>query len=430
MSGGGAPIRSALRGTLHLPGDKSTTHRGLLLACCARGTSVLRGALDAADTRATAALVSALGAEVEWDAEQLRVTGCPQPHSPTDVLGCANSGTTARLLCGLLAGRRGRWTLDGDASLRRRPMERVLAPLRELGAEFSGGSMPFVVHGAALRGGEVSVAVPSAQVKSALLLAGLSCDRPLRVVQHTPTRDHTERMLPAFGAQLEVEPGVITVQPGELTAAEVDIPGDPSSAAFLVVAALLLPGSRLRLRDVGLWPRRTGFLSALERAGAEIEVLARSGGGVPGAVGEGGDPRGDLLVRAAPLQAFEIAPEDVPDLVDEVPVLALAAALAEGTSRFAGLAELRLKESDRVAATAEMLRALGVAVELTDDELTITGRPQLQGQADCDHSDHRLAMTAALARLISGEPLPRDVPAASVSWPGFLEALDGVASPG
>ncbi|MFT7462901.1 MAG: 3-phosphoshikimate 1-carboxyvinyltransferase [Pseudohongiellaceae bacterium] len=291
-------------------------------------------------------------------------------------------------------------------------MGRVLQPLRSLGAEAVGERLPFTLHGAPLRGGEVTVDVPSAQVKSALLLAGLRCDRALTVVQHTPTRDHTEGMLPLFGAHVDAEPGAVTVYPGALHGAEIDVFGDPSSAAFLVVAALLVPGSQLVLNNVGLWPRRTGFLRALAEAGAEIEVLSRR------------TSCGDLLVCSRPLQAFEITPNDVPDLVDEVPVLALAAALAQGT----GLAELRLKESDRVAATAKMLQSLGVEVALTEDELTIVGTDDLRGHADCDHDDHRLAMTAAIARLVSGEALPKDVPAAAISWPGFLDDLRSVTA--
>jgi 3-phosphoshikimate 1-carboxyvinyltransferase len=411
-----------LRGLLRPPGDKSTTHRGLLLAGIAEGVSTLRGALDSADTRATAKLLQELGTHIVRQDDELVVTGCPLPRSPADVLECGNSGTTARLVTGLLAGRRGHWALDGDASLRRRPMDRVAAPLRSLGASIEGDTLPLTIDGAPLRGGQVRVDVPSAQVKSALLLAGLVGEGPLTVLQHTPTRDHTERMLPAFGIEVEVDPGAVTVVPGTLRAAAIDVPGDPSSAAFLVAAALLVPGSHVKLVDVGLWPRRTGFLRALDRAGADVEVVSRSGDA------NGVDPCGELSVRAGPLRAFDIAPEDVPDLVDEVPVLALVAALAEGTSRFAGLAELRVKESDRVAGIAELLAALGVQVDLGDDELVITGVRSLTGRADCDQPDHRLAMTAAIARLACAEPLPERVPAASVSWPGFLPALEGLLS--
>jgi len=425
VSDGGSTQRQRLAGQLRPPGDKSTTHRGLLLGALARGTTVLRRGLDCADTRSTAALVQALGAQVAWSEAQLTVVGHPEPLVPALVLDCGNSGTTARLATGLLAGRQGTWTLDGDDSLRGRPMGRVLQPLRSLGADVLGDKLPFTVRGAPLSGGEVSVEVPSAQVKSALLLAGLSGDGPLTVVQHVPTRDHTERMLPAFGAKLDVQPGAVTVRPSALEGATVDVPADPSAAAFMIVGALLLPGSELVLQDVGLWPRRTGFLRALDRAGADIEVLSRSGGQ------SGADPRGDLAVRATRLRAFDITPADVPDLVDEVPVLALAAALAEGTSRFAGLAELRLKESDRVAAVAELLVALGVTVELSADALTIEGRGELSGVARCDHHDHRLAMTATVARLVSGHELPGEVPAAAISWPGFLDALrDGVCATG
>jgi len=413
-----------LRGQLRPSGDKSMTHRGLLLAGLAEGTSTLRGGLDSLDTRATLALVRELGAHVVRKGDALVVTGCPLPRSPADVLDCGNSGTTARLASGLLAGRRGHWTLDGDASLRRRPMDRALNPLRSLGASIRGDGLPVTIEGGQLRGGSVQVDVPSAQVKSALLLAGLVSEGPLTVVQHTPTRDHTERMLPGFGIEVDVDPGAVTVVPGSLRAADVDVPGDPSSAALVVAAGLLVPGSHVHLVDVGLWPRRTGFLRALARAGADIVVSSRS------CDDQAADPRGDLIVRAGPLRAFDIAPEDVPDLIDEVPVLALVAALAEGTSRFAGLGELRWKESDRIEATAAMLSALGVRVELGDEELLITGAGRLTGRADCDHPDHRLAMTATIARLANGEALPPSVPAADISWPGFLPTLERLLAAG
>lgn len=424
---------SALVGDLSVPGDKSTTQRALLLGALAEGTTRVRGALDALDTRATASCIEALGARVVRRAEgALEIEGRPEPRSPSAALDCANAGTAARLLLGLLAGRAGRWTIDGDASLRGRPMGRVVAPLAAMGARIApaggvaqgapggagdGARLPLVVLGAPLTGRVHEVALPSAQVKSALLLAGLCAQGPTTVVQHLATRDHTERMLPAFGARLAAEPGTCTVQPGPLRAADVVVPGDPSSAAFLVVAAALLPGSELWLRGVGLWPRRTGFLLALARAGVQIERSHR------GAVHP--DPVGDLRVAGGDrLSAFDIAPADVPDLVDEIPILALAAARAQGTSTFAGLAELRHKESDRVASVAALLDALGVPVEVRDDGLRITGvaawrRPSRWPALD----DHRLALGAAVAARVSGWPLP-PIDAADVSWPGFAEALE------
>ena len=426
-----------------MPGDKSCTQRALLLGAVAEGRTTATGALAALDTLATADVVTRLGARVGWAADgELAVEGASRLASPGAPLDCRNAGTAARLLLGLLAGREGAWTLTGDGSLRRRPMARVVTPLRAMGADIApaggepgGGAtgasddlrLPLVVRGRPLRGGRYAVALPSAQVKSAVLLAGLLADGPVTVEQHVPTRDHTERLLPAFGVRVEIEPGAVTVHPGRPRGASLAIPGDPSSAAFLIAAALLTPGSEVRLRDVGLWPRRTGFLRALERAGAGVMVMRREAAGeadaarlAPRAPAE---PRGDLRARAAELSAIDVAPEDVPDLVDEIPILALLAARARGTSRFAGLSELRVKESDRVATIAALLSALGVPVEAGADSLSITGvaaftRPARWPPLD----DHRLALTAAVAALASGWPLP-ELAAADVSFPGFARCL-------
>ncbi len=468
-------------GSVRVPGDKSCTQRALLLGAVAEGTTEVVGALAALDTLATAAIVAQLGAGVWWGADvrqdagarqnvgvrqsagvrqnagvrpdagapretgalqaagalrdtgasvgtgRLSIRGVESLRSDGRILDCANAGTAARLLMGLLAGHPGRWILDGDASLRRRPMGRVAAPLRAMGAEVSGDRLPLTVVGAAapralLTGMRLIVSVPSAQVKSALLLAGLRAEGPTTVVQHVATRDHTERMLRRFGIRVDVEPGEITVHPGRPRATALDIPGDPSSAAFLLVAALLTPGSDVWVTDVGLWPRRTGFLRALQRAGADCMVLRRDD------AADGGDPRGDVRAGSSALQAFDIAPEDVPDLVDEIPILALAAARARGTSRFAGLAELALKESDRIAAIAELLDAFGVPVEAGADSLAITGVPALRRPSrELRFDDHRLALTAAVACASAGFALP-SLQAADVSFPGFADTLRALRS--
>ena len=456
-------------GELRVPGDKSSTQRALLLGALAEGTTVARGALRAGDTLSTARVVAALGARVQWEeapaGPTLRITGTERPASPAAPLDCGNAGTCARLALGLLAGRDGHWTLTGDDSLRGRPMGRVVRPLAALGARIdsvalhaseprgAADRLPLVVQGARLRGGRVEVELPSAQVKSSLLLAGLSAEAPLTVAQHVPTRDHTERMLPRFGVRVESEPGETTVHPGPLRAASFDVPGDPSSAAFALVAALLAPGSEVWVRDVGLWPRRTGFLRALLSAGADLMVLKRRATSelafagpmagaarqtsAPPSLGETAEtrsfagpaddePRGDLRAGACELSAFEIAPEDVPDLVDEVPILALAAARARGTSRFRGLTELRVKESDRVATIAELLGALGVTVRVLADGLEIDGSTRWTQPSSWPVSgDHRLALCSAVAALVEGWPLPpQDVlAAAEVSWPRAVEAL-------
>lgn len=456
-----------LVGELRVPGDKSVTQRALLLGALAAGATVARGALRAGDTLSTASVITALGARVTWDGDgarpTLRIEGAAAPASPQAPLDCGNAGTCARLALGLLAGHDGRWTLTGDDSLRRRPMRRVVQPLAALGARIQpavadgdADRLPLVVHGARLRGGAVDVPQPSAQVKSALLLAGLRAAAPLTVSQHVPTRDHTERLLPRFGARVEVEPGAVTVHPGALRGAELDVSGDPSSAAFALVAALLVPGSELWLRDVGLWPRRTGALRALQAAGADLMVLHRRATAelafagpvagaarvtsVPAALGQTAEtrafagppddePRGDLRAGGGELRAFDIAPEDVPDLVDELPILALAAARARGTSRFAGLAELRVKESDRVATSARLLDALGVPVQVEADGLRIEGVARFREPARWPvFDDHRLALCCAVAARIEGwEPPPAEVlAAADVSWPGGAGALAGL----
>jgi 3-phosphoshikimate 1-carboxyvinyltransferase len=448
-----------LIGSVTVPGDKSCTQRALLLGAVAEGRTRVGGALRAGDTLATAGVAAALGARVDWpEAGALAIEGTAAPARPEGPLDCANAGTAARLLLGLLAGRPGRWTIDGDASLRRRPMGRVVLPLSRLGAHVEraatlddgGWTLPLVVEGRALNGGEVEVEVASAQVKSALLLAGLVAAEPLTVVQHVPTRDHTERMLGRFGVTVEIEPGRATVHPGRPVGATLDVPGDPSSAAFLVVAGLLTTGSDVWVRNVGLWPRRTGFLRALERAGADLMIMRREtpatdGGPAPRSVPELGetamtkplagaeqgiDPVGDLRAGHGELTAFDIAPEDVPDLIDELPVLALAAARARGTSRFGGLSELRVKESDRLAAIAALLEALGVPVTLHEDGLSITGveafrRPGRWPATD----DHRMALTSGVAALSAGWPLP-DLAVAAISFPGFAACVGRLRSGG
>lgn len=440
-----------VRGEVVVPGDKSTTHRALILGALASGTTTVSGALDSADTRASASIAAALGADVRWDADRdVEVVGRGEAaplrsgtHDDPLVLDCGNAGTAARLWLGVLAGRDGHWRLDGDASLRRRPMARVTGPLAAAGARVSGDRLPLDVHGAALRGVRHVVELPSAQVKSALLLAGLVADGPTTVVQPVPTRDHTERLLPRFGVRCEVDPGAATVHPDAPVAAQLDVPGDPSGAAFFCVLGAIVPGAELLLPDVGLWPRRIGFLAALDRAAADVSVVARErsrsatlGGTAltdrPARASV--DPVGALRAAHSPdLAAFDITPRDVPDLVDEVPILAVAAACARGTSRFAGLDELRVKESDRVATVAALLASFGAQVDLGDDELVIrgAGREALSLPSRLEaHDDHRLAMCQAVLALAVAPPPDRaalldalDLRAAAVSYPGFADEL-------
>ncbi|GJM22864.1 MAG: 3-phosphoshikimate 1-carboxyvinyltransferase [Planctomycetota bacterium] len=463
-----------LRGELRPPGDKSSSHRALLFAGFAEGTSTLHGVLRAGDTQSTIHVLRALGAVIEEraapdsgdarDGGVLLVTGRPQPLSPEAALDCGNAGTLTRLLLGVLAGREGAWELRGDASLSSRPMGRVVEPLRALGAEIlragdtardadaarganvahgadeltparDAFTLPLSVRGAALHGGTVRVEIPSAQVKSALLLAGLRADAPLTVQQSTPTRDETERMLPRFGARVERRAGEATVFPGALRAAEVHVPADASAAIFPLLAALLVPGSAISLRDVDLSPRRTGFLRALERADANVLVASRRNlaDGLP--LRSGGTARtrsaeqvaagecGDLIVEAGPLRGFDIEPADVPDLIDELPALTVAACAAEGPSHFAGLAELRHKESDRLREIALLAVELGAEVEASGDALTIHPRGPLRAPHSVQHDDHRVAMARAVAQYAVRGCAPASPDSAAISYPRFADDL-------
>lgn len=427
------PAAGPLRGTAAVPGDKSISHRAALFAPLADGPVRVRGFLRAADTLRSLAAVRALGAEVRDRDGELVVSrgrfpdaGPAPADAPLVEIDCGNSGTTTRLLLGLLAGRRVRARLDGDASLRGRPMARVVDPLRELGADIryegAEGRLPLTIVGAELRGGEHAMAVPSAQVASALLLAGLTASGPVAVRGCRGARDHTQRLLGAMGADLDVGEDVVAVRRGAaLRAADVDVPGDPSSAAFLLGAALLVPGSEVVVPDMLLNPTRTGFLEALRAMGADL--LVRSGAG-------GGEPTGSVTARASRLRATEIAgAARVATLVDEVPLLAVLAARADGTTRLRDAAELRVKESDRLAAVAAGLRAFGAEVDEHPDGLDVVGRPAglaaTGPAAIATHGDHRMAMAFATAALASnGGAVLDDDGCVAVSFPEFFSVLE------
>lgn len=397
---GGRP----LRGRLRVPGDKSISHRALLLAALAEGTSVVRGLSDGDDVARTRAAVEAMGAVVDGD----RVTGGrSRLHEPSDVIDIGNSGTTMRLLAGAVAGFGWLSVLTGDESIRRRPMGRVAAPLRLMGAEVDGrrgGDLPpLVVRGGALKGIDYELPVPSAQVKGAVLLAGLAAEGETVVRERTRTRAHTEEMLVLAGADISVEDDGRTtrVRPSDLQPFELDVLGDPSQAAFWVVAACLVPGSDIVVRDVYLGPARARFLEVLTRMGAAIAVRPN-------------EIRARYQDR---LRATTVAAEEVPGLVDEIPVLAVAAALADGVSHFNGVGELRLKESDRVAA---IMATLGGAT-YEDDCLTIAGRPALaMAGAVASGGDHRIAMAQAVAALTRDRATTiGGWDAVATSYPGF-----------
>lgn len=420
-----------LRGTVRVPGDKSISHRALLFGAIAEGETRIEGLLPAEDPLSTAACLRAMGVEVSaieaGQEVRVRGVGLDGLQEPAQVLDCGNSGTTMRLMLGLLAGRSGRhFVLDGDSSLRRRPMGRVAKPLGQMGASIHGrqdGNLaPLAIQGRQLQGAVVRTPVASAQVKSALLLAGLSAEGPTTVIEPALSRDHSERMLRAFGADLVSEPEAIDgprvlITPGaRLQGQRVVVPGDISSAAFWLVAGLLVPGADLLLENVGLNPSRTGILEVLGAMGAPLEILNERL--------VAGEPVGDLRVRPAPLKAFSICGELIPRLVDEIPILAVAALAAEGTSVIRDAEELRVKETDRLAVMARQLRAMGAELEETNDGLVIPGGQQLHG-ADVDsETDHRVAMSLAVAALgASGSTSIARAEAAAVSYPNFWDDL-------
>jgi 3-phosphoshikimate 1-carboxyvinyltransferase len=420
---------ASLRGALRVPGDKSISHRALLVGAVCDGETLVRGFGRSLDTESTLAAVRALGASVEENApDALRVHGLGlgglrEPDAPID---CGNAGTLARLLPGLLAGQTGRrFELTGDDSLSSRPMDRVAAPLAEMGAhvETSDGRLPVRIEGRPLFGIEHAPEVASAQVKSCVLLAGLLAEGRTAVVESVATRDHTERMLRAAGARLTTKGSRVSVERAErLELGELEVPGDFSAGAPFVVAATLLPGSELILQGVGVNPSRTGLLDALERMGARISVFNRRT--------QSGEPVADLEVTHAELVATEIAPAEVPRMIDELPLFALAASMARGTSRVRGAAELRAKESDRIDSVATALRAVGARVRPTADGYSIRGVPTRPRGGEIDaEGDHRVAIVGAVAGAVSQEGVRvRGADAAAVSFPGFYELLDSLAS--
>ena len=452
---GAALVRSAarLRGEPRLPGDKSVSHRALLLALLAEGESTILRAGDGEDVRTTAAVVARLGATVERLRDRdgrvdYRVVspGRERLAEPDVILDCRNSGTTLRLTAGIVAARPLFAILDGDASLRRRPVARIARPLIEMGASVAaraGGTLPPVaVTGVApLRPIDHATAVPSAQVKSAVLLAGLGADGTTTVREAVATRDHTERMLRARGVTVRTEPWrpdaaetrtadagdagarVSVDGPARVAPARDSVPSDPSAAAFWLVAGAAHPDAELVLRSVGTNPTRRAIIDLLRRMGASIDETPVGGSG------EGGDgePVADLVVRSSELHGIDVSPREVAAAIDEVPVLCLAAALASGTTRIDGVGELRHKESDRVAGIATGLVAMGARIAVDGDTMTIDGGHRLAGAATESLDDHRLAMTFAVAGLIAGgETAVLDAGCAAISYPGFFDEIERV----
>lgn len=405
-----------------MPGDKSITHRALLLAALAPGASTLHGALTSEDARSTARVLRQLGAAITplRAGRPVVVRGHRRFAAPSGRLDCGNSGTTARLLLGLLAAHRFAAVVTGDHSLRRRPMRRVTEPLAAMGARLSGQTrdgLPLTICGGALHPLEWRLPVASAQIKGALLLAGAVAGVAVTLHEPAPSRDHTERMLRHFGFDVRSSRGGVRLRPtGVLTPFEIDIPGDPSSAIFLLAAAALAERGSITIEGVGLNPSRIGYLSVLNRMGVRV---AMSPEGV-----SFGEPHGTLTAAASALRAVTVTPAEVSAVIDEIPMLACLAARATGTSQFQGLAELRVKESDRLALLADNLRNIGVAAAVDGDDLTVTGTAARLGGTVLTHGDHRIAMAFAVLGTPPGARIRIDDPAcAAVSFPGFAGTL-------
>ncbi|MBD8524581.1 3-phosphoshikimate 1-carboxyvinyltransferase [Pseudomarimonas arenosa] len=411
-----------LKGEITVPGDKSVSHRSIMLGALAEGTTRIRGFLEGEDTRATAAVFQQLGIEIESLPSGERLVhgrGLHGLRGSSDALDCGNAGTGMRLLAGVMAGQRFDSVLIGDASLSKRPMRRVTEPLALMGARIdteAGGLPPLRIHGAqSLRGIDYATPMASAQVKSAVLLAGLYAEGATQVTEPHPTRDYTERMLAAFGWPIDYGEGRARLSGGHrLEAQQIAVPADFSSAAFFIVAASLIPGSDLLIRNVGIHPRRTGLLRALALMGARIDIEPKPGSERPGA-----EPVADIRVRHAELHGADIPEDVVPDMIDEFPALFVAASVAEGLTRVRGAAELRVKESDRLGTMAAGLRQLGVQVEETPDGADIIGG--LLGSAHIDsHGDHRIAMSFSIAgQLCAGEVRIDHCDTVATSFPGF-----------
>lgn len=420
------PAAGALTGRYRPPGDKSVSHRAAILGGLAAGETEIHGFLESADTRATLSAVQQLGARVDEAGGVIRIQG-GSLRAPANALDLGNSGTGMRLLAGALAGhpelQGSRIELFGDASLSRRPMGRIIDPLARMGARIQsqGGHAPLILEPVALGGQRHVLNIASAQVKSAILLAGLYAEGQTVVVEPGVSRDHTERMLPAFGVSLhDGEPGVAVRGGQTLSGTRLQVPGDLSSAAFALAAGLLVDGSRLELAGVGLNPTRSGFVDIVRGMGARVAIEDDRI--------EGGEPLGRLSVEGGVLSGVDIAPEQVPLAIDEFPLIMAMAAAAEGVTRIRGAGELRVKESDRIAVMCRGLARLGVAVEELDDGAVVTGGAVRGGEVD-SHGDHRVAMSFAVLALVAEAPVAIDnAEWIRTSYPGFLEDMRGLGA--
>jgi len=418
---------NGLRGEITVPGDKSISHRSIMLGALATGVTRVNGFLQGEDNYSTLNAFRAMGVQIDdLGGGELHITGAGLHglNEPGDVLDCGNSGTTMRLMTGLLAGQKFFSVLTGDQYLRRRPMRRVVQPLSTMGAQIDGRDggerAPLAIRGSSLRGVDYTSPVASAQVKSALLLAGLYAEGETTVREAHLSRDHSERMLTGFGADVRPFAGGVTIHPGrELHGRELVVPGDISSAAFFLVAGLVVPGSELLIRNVGINPTRSGILDILRDMGGSIELVDERD--------VCGEPVADLLVRHSRLHGIEIGGSVVPRAIDEFPVISVAAALAEGTTTITDAHELRVKETDRIAAIVSELGKLGAKMEAREDGMVIEGVEGFAGGNVVSHGDHRIAMSCAIAGQVArGDVRIDDTECTETSFPGFWQLLAGV----
>lgn len=409
-------------GTISVPGDKSISHRAVMLGAIGQGKTVIEGFLNGQDCLSTIGCFRSMGIGIELREQKVEVEGkgLLGLKEPGDILDAGNSGTTMRLIMGILSGQNFLSLITGDQSLRQRPMARVADPLRAMGANIDGREdgrfAPLVIRGGDLKGITWKTPVASAQIKSAILLAGLYANGNTTVIEPIVSRDHTERMLSCFGISVERSGAAVTIKPGILEAQNISVPGDISSAAFFIVAAAVKPGAHLIIKNVGLNPTRTGIIDAMRQMGADIEIdnihqLA-------------GEEAGDVIVRGSELHGTEISGEMVPRLIDEIPVLAVAAALAEGVTYIRGASELKVKESNRLTAIVVEMQKMGVQIAELSDGLKIVGPNKLHGASINSYHDHRIAMAMAVCGLFAeGKTIIADSACIDISFPGFGELL-------
>ena len=421
-----APIKKPLYGEISVPGDKSIAHRAVIFGAVAEGPTRIFNLSGGDDNSRTVRAFRQMGVAIGRDGDALSIEGKGWPglHAPGEPIDCGNSGTTMRLMSGLLAGLPFHSELDGDGSLRQRPMQRVIDPLRQMGAKINSkggnGLAPLGIDGGGLHAVHYSMPIASAQVKSAILLAALQANGTTTIEEPQPSRDHTEAMIRGFGGAISINGKSITLAGGQnLVGQEVRIPGDMSSAAFFLVAAALVPGSEVMIRNVGCNPTRDGVIEVLKRMGAALEILNERQAA--------GERVGDICVRGGKLSGIDIGPELVARTIDEYPILAVAGAVADGVTRFNDVKELRYKESDRIAAMTEGLRALGVEVDERQDGMTIHGGRRFNGGAVRSFADHRIAMSFAIAGLLSDHGVAiDDARCADISFPTFFDSLEKI----